>query len=252
MRKRISPANRKFLLKWLPFNFCDRFCERCEEFRDNCKIYQDDLCFKAQCQLEGKDPYDTKVVFEHVGQMMRDTIKMLQEMMKKEGIEITKEDEERYTRKQKIEDVKAKNHPLYKKCWSFTKDLSKFLENFRSFFEQRPWIIASLQNELGELCFYCHPVFVKTVRGLHSQITEKEERESFPRPDSMVSGALGYYSLLACQKNLESILNLMKDVEKSLIPQINELLKKADEIEPTLKKTFPKVEGFRNKIIFHG
>lgn len=91
-------ANRKFFLKWLPFNFCDRFCERCEEFRDECKVYQNELRFRFQCQLEGKDPYDTKVVFEYVGQMMAQTIAMLYQMMEKEGIKITKEDEERYKR----------------------------------------------------------------------------------------------------------------------------------------------------------
>lgn len=49
--KKITTVNRKFFLKWLPFNFCDRFCERCEEFQDDCKVYQDEIEFKTSRAL---------------------------------------------------------------------------------------------------------------------------------------------------------------------------------------------------------
>ena len=251
-KKKISKANRKFFLKWLPFNFCDRFCERCEEFRDECKVYQDEMRFRFQCQLEGRDPYDTKVVFEYVGQRMAQTIAMLYQIMEKEGIKITKEDEKKYKKEQEMEEEKVKSHPLYRKCWALSADFRRFLENFWEFFEERPWILVYLQNEIEEICFYCHLIAVKAIRALYSQIEEQKERIKFPRPDSLVSGSLGYYSLITCQGSLESILNIMKDVEKSWVPKVNQLLESIEEAKKEFKKTFPEVENYQDKIIFHG
>jgi len=253
MKKKITATNRRFFLKWLPFNFCDGFCEGCEEFRDSCRVYQDELRFKAQCQLESKDPYDTKVVFENMGQIMQDTIKTFRETMEKEGIEITKGDEERSEKEEDSAEEKVRNSPLYKKCWDFSKNLSNFLEEFRNFLQQRPWwIAASLQGEMEELCFYCRLVPAKVYRALHSQIDERKYREKFSRPDSMVSGTLGFFSLATCEKRLEGISNLIKETEKTEDSKINILLKEIKNIKEEFKKVFPGVEDSRDKIIFHG
>lgn len=249
--KKIKTSKRKFFLKWSPFNFCDRFCERCEEFRDNCKIYQDDLRFKAQCQLEGKDPYDIKVVFGQVEKNMEIVLKILRETIKKEGIKITKEDAEEYEKEQKTREGKVINNPLYKKCLIFSKATSEFLEDFGKSFEERPWILASLQNEIEELSFYCHLVSVKSCTALHSKIEEENLKKKPPYFDSEVSSALGFYSLFSCQRSLESILNLMNEMEKSWVSQINKLLEIISITRREFKKAFPGIENFRNKIIFH-
>lgn len=247
---KITTANRRFFLKWLPFNFCDRFCERCDEFQDVCKIYQDDLNFKIKCQIERKDPNDFKVIFEHVGETMAKTMQMLQEMMKKEGIKLTEADERRYMREEETARKIIKSHSLFKKCQKFCKELAKFLDNFAiPIIDEQ--ILQYLQNELGELCFYCHLVLAKARRALNSQIDEQKEREKFSRPDSLISATLGYWSLLACTRSLEVILNLTA-AEKSQAAKISEILEMAKQAKDDFEKAFPKVKNFREKIIFHG
>lgn len=250
--KKITTANRNFFLKWLPFNFCDRFCERCEEFQDDCKVYQDEIEFKTRCLIEGKDPNDMKVVFEHVGENLAKTMKMVQEMMERDGVKIAKKDEEEYEKKQAAKKRKIRSYPLYKKSWPLAKKLVDFLENFENFFEQKPWILACVQNEIREISFYCHLVSIKGYRAMDSKIEKEEDKDDFPRSDSMVSAALGYYSLRACQKSLEAILNLMKDTDQLWVFRTQEILKTTKEAEEEFLRAFPDVKKFKNKIIFHG
>lgn len=251
-KREITVQNRKFFLKWLPFNFCDRFCERCVEFQSSCQIYQEDIQFKSQCLLEGKNPNDMKVVFEHIGKIMADTVKMLEENMKKEGIKLTKKDKDKYHEEETIQEKIVENHSLYKMCRSFISKLREFLLIFQNSLQDKPWIVASLQNEIEELSFYSPLIIVKTARFLHSQIKEKKEETKFSRPDSAVSGTLAFCSLITCRKCLENAREFIKGSEIVWVLKINALLKEAQKTEALFKKAFPAVDNFKDKIIFHG
>jgi len=248
--QKISAANRKFFLEWLPFNFCDRFCERCEEFQDDCKIYQDDVNFKVKCQIEGKDSHDMKVIFEHVAETMTQTMKLVQEMIKKEGVKITKEDEKRADKFERAAAAAVVKNMLFKKCRLISRKFARFFENF-SYPLCNEQVLLYLYNEMQELCFYCHLIFVKAARALHSRIEEKKDKDDFSRPDPLVSAALGYYFLLVCKRSIEVILNLIGHGAIQA-KQIVKIIKLAEEAKSEFEKAFPGVTEFRDKIIFHG
>jgi hypothetical protein len=46
----------------LPFNFCDRFCERCQ-FQKICRVFLEEKKRQKKWQKMGVDPYSNKAVF---------------------------------------------------------------------------------------------------------------------------------------------------------------------------------------------
>ncbi len=249
--KRKLDANRKFFLKWLPFNFCDRFCERCDDFRSECKIYEDHLNFQARCIMEGKDPNDTKVIFEEVGRSLAETMRMVSEIIEKEGIKLTKKDEEEYFRESERKQKAIMKTPLHQKSALFFKKTAELLDKFPVPFGEELPATKCLMNEIKELGFYSPMVAVKTDRALYSKIEEEKYPDNFPRPDSLVAASLAYYSLLACLKSLKALERLASDLTQER-EKIKKIEKIGTEAQKEFEKVFPKVKNFRNKIIFHG
>lgn len=244
--------NRKFFLKWSPFNFCDRFCERCHEWQNDCKVYQEDVAFKTKCLIEGKDPYDPEVVFHHISQMMQKTMNIIKDGMEKDGVKISKEDEKILEKESALRDKFINKQPLNQKCRKLAITMRNFLDNFYDSFQDKPWVLSALQKEIDEICFYESLVYVKAAMAVHGQCDEKEYKALLKGPHSLISAALGFYSLLACQKNLRVARDFFKDDEIIWVLKINELLKQTDETQAEFKKNFPTVERYKNKIIFHG
>ena len=97
----------------------------------------------------------------------------------------------------------------------------------------------------------CCLVFAKADRAIFSKISEEQYRMKSSRSDSTISAALGYYSLLTCQKSLENIKHLAVNNEDQTL-HINRILKISEEVEKEFEKKFPLVKNYKNKIIFHG
>lgn len=249
---KISQANRKFFMKWLPFNFCDRNCERCEQMRDDCKIYQDDRQFKLRCMMEGKDSNDMEIVFEHVGEIMAQTMQMIEKNLKEKGIEIDFEDTEEYDVQEKIKDKFTKKHPLYKKACKTSEGLHDLLQNFSVMLPGISCLINSVQREVEEISFYSPMIYVKTTRALHSIVEEGKEKYKFSRPDSIVSASIAYYSALTVKRSLENIKGIIGSGEIVWIMKINGLIKDIEEMNKIFEKEFAGIEKFRSKIIFNG
>lgn len=250
--QKITKVNRKFFIKWLPFNFCDRHCTRCEEFQNDCKVYQDEVQFKAQCLLDGKDPNDLKISFEHVGKILADTMAMIETDLKRRGIKLTKKDRDEFDKKQEKEERVVKNHPLYKQCRSLSFKMHKFLTNFSPAMPAETVIINSMEKELEDISFYSSMILVKAARALHSQIDDLDEKIKFSRPDYLVSATLSYHSLLTVEKALGNIEIFIRESEPVWAWKINGILKDTNNIKKVFKSKFPDVEKFRSNIIFHG
>lgn len=253
MRK-ISKANRKFYKKWLPFNFCDRYCERCEEMKKECKLYQDDVQFKMECIREGKDPNDWKVAFEHIAKTMAETMRMVMENLEREGVKLTKEDEDEYYREEDKKDKVIKKHSLYKNCSNLSFKLHKFISDFNPANLKEPlnWAADFWKTEMEEIYFYSHLIHVKAARSLHSKIEDTDRLIKFSRPDYLVSGALGYYSLVTVEKSLINIKEFIKNGEPIWAMKIYTILRQIDKTKKIFAKTFPEIKSYRGKIIFHG
>lgn len=250
---KISQQNRKFFLKWLPFNFCDQNCERCAEFQNVCKIYQEEVQFKMECLRTGKDPNDLKVVFEQVGKSLAQTMALVMKELEKQGIELTQEDEDEYFKEEARKEKIIHNHALYKKSWKLMDDIRNFFDEFHSSFgSTSELVLNTLVKDFKEIVFYFHPIFIKAARALHSQSDNLDETIKFSRPDWMVSGALSYYSLLTVERSLVNIRETLRGSQDIWVLRINTILKDMSKIRKIYLKTFPGLEKYKTKIIFHG
>lgn len=73
----------------MPFNFCDRWCEKCQ-LNDICKIHQEELESKATWIAAGKDPNSWEYVFETVSKSLTETFALLAKEAEKMGIDLNK------------------------------------------------------------------------------------------------------------------------------------------------------------------
>src|SRR3989338_6689444 len=75
----------------LPFNFCDRWCERCN-LSGICRVYQKEKEQEKRFMKQGIDPKSTKAMFLSMTESFEETKKLLEKDMKRLKIKISKED----------------------------------------------------------------------------------------------------------------------------------------------------------------
>lgn len=250
---KITKERKNIFLKQQPFNFCDRFCERCGEVKNSCRMHSDDVQFKMRCLRENKDPNDPKVAFEHISSTLDNVLGVLKERLEEEGIELDKAEVSEIELEELAMDKKIEKYPLYKKCSAVHNELNEFLSDFdpSSLKEPLPWMKKFWMAEMEELFFYSSMIFIKAQRALLSLEGGQDETE-LEFEDASISAALGYFSLLTVEKSLENIRTLILKDEFVWTMKINALLVKIQAAKTAYQKSFPQVEKFKNKIIFHG
>ena len=244
---------REFLLS-CPYNFCDRNCERCDEYKENCAIFQEENQFKLRCVMENKDPNDPKIVFEHIANIFSKTADLLNMDMQKMGIEISDHDVANFENIWKDKEREVEKHPLYKMCRNISYELEDFAFSFQS--TSSEYLHVSLiEGELNEIFFYGNLIFIKIIRSLHAKIEEEDEEdknEKFFFSDVMISASLSYFSLYVVEKSLENIF-LMIEIDQIIWrSKLGLLLQIIAKTKKLFLKTFPDIEENKNKIIFHG
>lgn len=251
--KKSAKSENKDMREITPFNFCDRHCERCEDFKSRCRVYQEESQFKLQCVMEGRDPSDPKVIFEHVGKAMASTLEMLKKKMKEEGIEIKEEEMEIYEQKEIERDEQINKHPLLERCLDIAEELDEFLSTFQITLPDMQYIASSLSREMKELYFYVPLITAKTGRALFSKMEDEENGEEDEEySDALVSAALGYRSLQTVGESLKRVKQYIGSSEVVWAMRLNNLLSDIEQVKKIYKKTFPGMEKFSHGVIFHG
>lgn len=251
--KKTTAASKKYFLKWSPFNFCDRNCERCVEFRDDCSVYQEEIQFKLKCVIENKDPNDQKVIFEHIGAALSGVLAIIEEKLKEDGIEISKIDIDELEKEEMEKEKMIKNNLLVKKSKKLVQKINKFFEIF-DFVESMPSFVAvTLQKNLEEIGYYASMIPVKLLMAIFFASGDKINKRNKSRGDFLlVSASLSFHSLIAVRHNLENIKLLLGKDQMIWNAKINEIVKNIDIIEKEFKQKFVGIENSRDLIIFHG
>lgn len=108
----------------LPFNYCDRWCERCET-RRNCRVYVMELERNAKYLARGKDPKSMESALETIEENFAMIGKMLEKDMKKWGIDpnnLPVEEEEEFN---------AEESDLYKMAFGISLKLKRILSDLQ-------------------------------------------------------------------------------------------------------------------------
>ncbi len=116
--------------KETPFNYCDRWCERCGRTAD-CRIYRE-LDEEAQARMDaGKDPDDAEAVAESMGKSFARAHELMEKMAKEKGIDLSEPNPEadKEIEREKAARAKVKEHPLYELALAYAKQTGEFIES---------------------------------------------------------------------------------------------------------------------------
>ena len=185
--KKIIEENIKFEKK-SPYNFCDRWCERCtHEKQMRCRLYLDDLERRTTCIAHGRDEDDleiTKEVMEaqygEVEEKLRDTADKFNIDLDNIDIEEEELDEEQRVNFESLpkeiqEHIKfVENHPLPRTVEQYYRRANAFLKD--TFYEKKH-IKPEIKYHFETVSWYHTLLSAKLERalaGFHEPVCEDE------------------------------------------------------------------------------
>lgn len=184
----------------MPFNFCDRWCERCS-LTSLCRVYKDLYKTRRKFIKQGKNPDSLESAFETAGNTFREIKKMLKKDAKKWGIGLDNLEEEIPEKEVSLEDELEK-YPLYKLISKYSKKIKDFLEELNYIaFETDNKVIDNLEI----INYYQLLLPAKIYRACIS----KEEEEKMENDTIMDSQTSGFIVARGLKAIITSLFNLL-------------------------------------------
>lgn len=185
----------------MPFNFCDRWCERCS-LTSLCRVYKDLYKTRKKFIKQGKDPDSLESAFETVGNTFKEIKKMLKKDAKKWGIDLDDLKEEEIPEEVSLES-ELKKYPLYKLISKYSKKIKDFLEELSYIaLETNDKVIDNLEI----INYYQLLLPAKIYRACISR-EEEEEMENDTTMDSRTSAFIAIRGLKAIIASLSNLLS---------------------------------------------
>jgi len=216
MSKRLQDIFRKNA-EWekeSPYNFCDRWCERCtcdEQIR--CTLYKDELERKMTCIAHGREPDDPEMTAEIIEKQYEKLEKSLEETAEEFGIDL---DEVEGPEWEKIkEHIKfVENNPLDATAAEYCKKARAFLEE--TFYKD---------GVAGPDLAYDF----KTVSWYHTLLPAKLHRALCGFHEPACEGEISLYDAIAqfevCKKAIKQSIESLRKIDKHL-PSFNTQISK--------------------------
>jgi len=188
----------------LPFNFCDRWCERCK-LSGICRVYQKEKESEKIFIKKGIDPKSTKAMLLSISESFEETRKLLEKDMKRLKLKISKEDDKKYEKEEDKKDKFVNNDNLTQVSKKLTFTLVKLVEDLHYYFlEETP---KEIKEPLRILNYYMLFFSVKIQRAILSEIEEKKMEYEDTTFDSKNSAFLSYISIVKIIHALKNISN---------------------------------------------
>lgn len=147
-----------------PYNFCDRWCERCVfEKKIRCRVYHDELEQRMIAIAHGKDERDPEIAKAVMKRQLEEAGEALEEFTEEDEIDLDASDEPEFVKiKDHIEFVK--HHPLPVAAEEYRKRAKRFLEEV--FYPHREKQNRELLYDFDTVDWYHTLLVVKLQRGL--------------------------------------------------------------------------------------
>ncbi len=136
-KKTLKNSFKTDFFRKMPFNYCDRWCERCD-YKNGCEVYQEEFAARFNHIIKGENPDDPEVFFKDIKEKFKKIKKSLKKNISKKGVSLkmTKnymdEDEDL---EDKIEKIIGKSH-IYKETMIFTEKTGFFLKKIYFEYEE--------------------------------------------------------------------------------------------------------------------
>ena len=171
--KKIIEENEKFE-EQSPYNFCDRWCQRCSHDKQmRCKLYHDEFERKATCIAYGRAPDDSEIVKDIMRQEFEGIEEKLEKFMEENQIDIDDIDTPAFGAAGEHIDFLENNH-LDLTAEQYCKRVDKFLKDT---FYNKEGIVPELKYHFATVAWYHTLLLVKLHRvldGFHKPAGEGE------------------------------------------------------------------------------
>jgi hypothetical protein len=168
-----------------PYNYCDRWCERCIIDKTKCEIYQMSMNDRLHHIADGVDPDAPEVVAADISRNFSATIALLREKAKEMGIDLDRVEippEDRKPARRRFED-----DPWISRAMVIAKAVAQFIADHR----------ADLARDFREpyevLAFYHHQPGAKLAR---LQRFEEEAADEFITASAILSAQIAHQGLV--------------------------------------------------------
>ncbi len=202
--------------KEAPYNFCDRWCERCVyEKQIRCRLYQDELECKITCIAHGREPDDPEITEEVMKRQYEDVGEKIEEFIDENEIDIDSINEPEFEKiKEHIKFVE--NNPLDRTVGQYRRKASDFLEKA---FSKKETVNPELAYDLETVSWY------------HTLLPAKLHRALCGFHEPACEGDIALYDAVAqfeiCKKAITQSVEALRRINKSCassLLQIQEML----------------------------
>jgi len=210
--KKIIGENIKYE-KESPYNFCDRWCERCSgEKQMRCLLYQNELEQKLVCIANGKEPDDPEIIAEVLKRQFENEREELEQSMQDD--EIAFDD----LAGPEFEDIRkhiefVENNPLDNTAEQFCKKAHEFLEKT---FHNKGAVKSEILNDFETIAWY------------HTLLPSKLHRAlcGFHEPacegDISLNDAVAQFAI--CKKAIDESIRALRNISQHFLDQRAQIL----------------------------
>ncbi len=218
--------------KQAPYNFCDRWCERCSfDKKNRCKLYKNELEQKITCIAHGKKPDDIEITLEILQEQCGEIGETIENLEKKLDLDLNEDNPDFKKIKNHIKS--AQNHPLFKIANEYTAKAASFLK--LAFREKKATNLKLTYN-------------FQTVNWYHTLLSAKLKRALAGFHAPVTNGDIALYDAVAqleiCKKSISQSLAALGEIGKTvrdlgpniscLIVLLKEIRKKIEELEKNI------------------
>lgn len=190
--------------KETPYNFCDRWCERCIfEKQVRCKVYLDELEQRMTCVAHGKDEGDPEITGAVMKRQFEEIGEEINERMEENEIDLNAvADPEIDKIKQHIEFVE--NHPLPATAKEYHRRAQMFLQDV--FYLKRQEMSPQMIYDFETIAWYHTLLPVKIQRGLAGF------HEPTCEGDLALYDAVGQFEI--CKKAIRESVSALRNIDQ--------------------------------------
>lgn len=220
----------------MPFNFCDRWCERCNLI-SICRVYKDLYKTRKRFLKKGKDPDSLESAMEIIGENFEKVRKLIKKDAKKWGIDLENFPESEIEEERSFEE-ELQRYPLYKLATNYAKKIENLLEELSPIaLESHEKVIENLEI----INYYQEILPAKIYRACISR-EEEDEMENDTTMDSQTSAFIAIRGLRLIIFSLTNLLvyPYLKPSKKKIINLIGI---SEDLIDLLTKKFIPKEQS---------
>lgn len=198
----------------LPFNWCDKWCERCEKSY-RCKLFHSEQKRAMIHSAEGRDPTDPEVVLEDVHKDLEKLQTVIEKDLKKQGLNF--KDIKKEINRINIELRESPEFDLTQKAEDYAQKCGLLIDVLLDKMQFNPYLDEKLKNHIEILNWYQSIIPVKIRRvldGLWESRIDGEENETSLR-DAYWTADVVSKSIILSKDALESIMVYEPGSEKT-------------------------------------